>query len=70
MFQDRIRLDVQTRTPGVDFEEAYSRRNIIEIEGVPISFLSLHDLIAAKQAAGRPRDEEDLRILRSLPREG
>src|SRR5262245_34121228 len=26
IFKDRVRIDVQTRTPGIDFEDAYLRR--------------------------------------------
>lgn len=36
------------------------------IEGTPTWFASLDDLIAMKQAAGRPKDLEDLRALLKL----
>ena len=34
--------------------------------GVPVAFASLDDLIRMKEAAGRPKDLEDLRVLRRL----
>ena len=63
VFQDRVRIDVQTRTPGIEFSAAYARRKELVIERVTVPLLSLSDLIASKKAAGRPRDLEDVRIL-------
>lgn len=37
------------------------------IKGVEVGFASLEDLVRVKEAAGRPKDLEDLRHLR-LPR--
>lgn len=65
VFQDRIRVDVQTRTPGISFDSAYARRKTVEVEGVPVDLASLDDLIASKKAAGRPQDLEDVKILES-----
>ena len=33
VFQDRVRIDVQTRTPGVTFEDAWRRRNTMDYQG-------------------------------------
>jgi len=63
VFQDRMRKDVQTRTPGIDFAAAHGRRRDIMIGGVPVPFISKGDLIVAKRASGRPQDLEDVRIL-------
>lgn len=65
VFSDRIRVDVQTRTPGIDFTAAHSMRNAVCVEGVEIPLVRREDLIASKRAAGRPRDLEDVRILES-----
>jgi len=56
---------VQTKTPGLDFSGAWSRRVEIEYEGIRFPVVSRRDLIAAKEAAGRPVDQEDLRALRA-----
>ncbi len=63
VFKDRVRIDVQTSTPGLDFETAWNGREIMDHEGQPFPVLSREDLITAKRAAGRPRDLEDVRVL-------
>ncbi len=65
VFQDRVRIDVQTSTPGITFEEAWARRETMNYRGTRFFVLSKEDLIASKKAAGRPRDLEDVRILES-----
>ena len=65
IFKDVVRVDVQTSTPGVSFEDAWHRRVEREVSGVPYWILSKPDLIAAKRAAGRPKDLEDVRVLES-----
>ena len=63
IFADRIRLDVQTSTPGIQFENAWLRRNIMTYEGQQFDVVSLADLIQSKRAAGRAIDLEDVRAL-------
>ena len=50
----------------VDFEEAYRRRTEKVIRDIPISIISLEDLIQLKAISGRPRDVEDLAHLRTI----
>ena len=69
IFKDRVRVDVRTRTPGIDFDTAYPRRTTSIVDGIPVELVSLEDLIASKKAAGRPQDVEDLRLLEPLRRE-
>ena len=64
VFQDRVRIDVQTRTPGVTFEDAWRRRNTMDYQGQSLHVLSRDDVIATKLAAGREVDLEDVRLLR------
>lgn len=66
IFKDRMRVDVQTRTPGIDFDVATARRVTIEVEGVAVHLVSLDDLIASKKEAGRPKDLEDVKALELL----
>jgi len=63
------RVDLLRRIPGVEFEEAWPRRREINWNGIPVHVIGLDDLLAAKRAAGRPRDLEDVRQLeRALKR--
>ncbi|MFA6956535.1 MAG: DUF6036 family nucleotidyltransferase [Thermoanaerobaculia bacterium] len=63
VFKDRVRIDVQTRTPGLLFADAWEHRLTMRYEGQDFFVASLQDLIAAKRAAGRPVDLEDIRLL-------
>lgn len=63
VFQDRVRIDVQTRTPGLVFETSWERRNEMEYGGQVFHVVSLEDLISSKRAAGRDIDLQDARYL-------
>jgi hypothetical protein len=63
IFTDRVRLDVQTFTPGIEFEAAWQRRVTMAYEGQALEVVSKADLIRSKTAAGREVDLEDVRIL-------
>lgn len=63
VFKDRVRIDVQTSTPGVSFQDAWNRRQIMNYHGQEFFVLSKDDLIASKRAAGREVDLEDVRLL-------
>ncbi len=65
IFTDRIRLDVQTSTPGLVFEDAWRRKVTMNYKGQTLEVVSLTDLIASKRASGRDVDLEDVRILES-----
>lgn len=64
VFRDVLRIDVQTRTPGAEFAAAWRDRVSREIGGTTCWIVSREHLIAMKEAAGRPKDLEDVRILR------
>ena len=63
VFNDRVRIDVQTKTPGISFQDAWSRRNSISYQGQDLFILSKEDLINAKRASAREVDLEDVRLL-------
>lgn len=63
VFADWVRIDVQTRTPGLDFETAWEKRNEMEYRGQPFYIVSREDLISSKRAAGRDVDLQDVRLL-------
>jgi hypothetical protein len=64
IFQDRVRIDVQTSTPGITFGAAWERRERMTYQGQTFNVLCKDDLIASKLAAGRKVDREDVRLLR------
>lgn len=64
IFKDRIRLDVQTSTPGLTFEAAWTHRETMRYQGQAFYVVSLADLIASKEAAGRPVDLDDVQQLK------
>ena len=51
---------------GVSFAEVWANRVEDRLGNTPAAFASLEDLIRMKEAAGRPKDLEDLRVLRKL----
>ncbi|MEK6564542.1 MAG: hypothetical protein AABZ65_05910 [Candidatus Omnitrophota bacterium] len=58
------RIDIMTLIDGVTFKEAYKTKEIIEIEGLRIPFLSKENLIKNKQSTGREKDKLDANYLR------
>jgi len=63
IFKDRVRVDVQTSTPGIEFAVAWQRRKTVSYQGQEFFILAKSDLMASKRAAGRPVDLEDVRLL-------
>ena len=63
IFKDRVRIDVQTKTPGLIFEDAWKRKQIMNYQGQEFYVACLEDLVASKKAAGRTIDLEDVRLL-------
>ena len=68
VFKDRVRVDVQTSTPGLTFADAWSHRKTVVYQGQEFFIVAKEDLIRSKRAAGRPVDLEDIRLL-ELPSE-
>lgn len=62
------RVDILRDVSGVTFPEADARRVEVEWDGVPVRVLALQDLLAAKRAAGREQDLQDVRILEAMDR--
>lgn len=67
--QYTLETDVHPFVAGVTFEEVWHNRIESCIGQTPANFASLDDLIRMKQAAGRPKDLEDLRVLLKLKEE-
>ncbi len=48
------------------FDEAFARATHADLGAAQITVVGFEDLIALKRAAGRPKDEEDIRALLAL----
>ena len=57
------RIDILTSVDGIDFDGAWDRRILVEVDNLAVPFISRDDLIANKKAAGRPQDIADVQRL-------
>lgn len=60
------RIDIITSIEAVRFDDAWPRRLVRSYDGVPISTLSVEDLVTNKIAVGRPQDLIDVNKLKLL----
>jgi predicted nucleotidyltransferase len=62
------RIDLVNHIDGVTFRESWTGKKIISMNisgrSIPVYFIGLDQLIANKEAIGRPKDLEDLKYLR------
>jgi len=63
IFKDRVRIDVQIKTPGIRFKDAWKRKKTMNYNNQAFYIVCMEDLIASKKAAGRSVDLEDVRLL-------
>jgi hypothetical protein len=56
-------LDFLTTIPGLAFAACWPSRNLVDIAGVSVPYLSKADLIVAKKTSGRAQDLADLEEL-------
>ena len=50
-----VRVDILMGIPGIQFREAWERRETVWFDNLPVFFISRQDLITAKRASGRPK---------------
>ena len=58
-----FKVDLLVEEP-FDFAAAWARATVVDIDGAAVPVPALEDLIAMKQAAGRPQDLVDIEALR------
>jgi len=58
-----VRVDVLMGIPGIQFDECWNRRMVVDFDGLNVIFISKQDLIISKRAAGRPQDLIDADLL-------
>ena len=61
-----LEVDIHPFAKGVTFDEVWRNRVEDRVGDTPAAFASLGDLIRMKEAAGRPKDLEDLKVLRKI----
>jgi hypothetical protein len=64
-----VELDIMTSIKGLDqikFDECYEIAPIATIEGIPVKFLHINQLIEAKKASGRLKDLLDVEELEKI----
>ena len=59
-----IAIDIINDADGIDFEDCYSRKEIIIVENIKISVISKSDLIINKISSGREQDLADVKKLK------
>lgn len=62
-----VRVDILMSIPGLSFEEAWAKREMVDFDGVELPFISKADLIISKRASGRPQDILDAETLEQAP---
>lgn len=58
-----LRIDLLTSIDGVNFDDCYTNRKVVGIDGLPVNFIGYHDLIKNKKASGRHQDLGDIENL-------
>lgn len=59
-----VRIDVTADISGVSFDEAYPNRKLVDVQGIQVAFIGVHDLIKNKLASGRDQDMVDVKKLK------
>lgn len=55
-----VRIDIINGIDGVEFEDCYPNKTVVDVEGVPFDFIGREDLIKNKTQSGRLRDLDDV----------
>ena len=64
-----VSIDIMLDVKGLEFDEAYSKGELKEIEGMQVRLISLPELLRAKIKSGRNKDLDDYEKLSPLNRE-
>ena len=61
-----VRIDLMTKTKGLQFEVCFENAEVHDLDGIRIKVLYISDLIKAKKASNRSKDQDDIENLTSL----
>jgi hypothetical protein len=57
------RIDILTSVSGVNFQEAYPKRQMLQLDDLEVTIIAFDDLIKTKTDTGRARDAGDIEDL-------
>lgn len=60
------RIDLLTGISGVSWQDAWSSRSLVKLDGIEIPMIGRKELIRNKEATGRPQDIADVARLRKI----
>jgi predicted nucleotidyltransferase len=63
MGRSPIRIEIINQASGIDFKDCYQNRKILTVDDMDIPVIGINDLLANKKAAGRDKDNADLKNL-------
>jgi hypothetical protein len=55
-----VAIDIMTAVKGLDFDETFKKAKFFNEDGLLIRTIHKNDLIKAKKASNRPKDQDDL----------
>jgi|CXWL01.1.fsa_nt_gi hypothetical protein len=58
------RIDVITKADGVDFGDCWTRKSVVQLDGLNINYIAISDLVINKESTGRLQDQADAEHLR------
>jgi hypothetical protein len=65
-WDEPYKVDIMTKISGVSFNEADTKKIIMDYEGLSIPFLDFHHLVLSKISTGRSRDQVDVEELQKI----
>ena len=57
------RIDIITSASGIDFDEVFPQKVVVDVNGLSVNFIDLSNLIKNKTASGRHQDLADIENL-------
>ena len=60
MGRSPLRIDIMMSIPGIEFDDVWKNREMVQLGDIKIQFISRSDLIRSKEASGRPQDRIDV----------
>lgn len=59
-----LRIDILNDIDGLTFAEAKENRQVLDVDGLDVFYIGLHDFIKNKQASGRKQDLADIKEIK------